>query len=74
MASEPRCVDKKQNHLQATFSQNGTQIRGIGFGLGDMLEDLKQHRRCRVAFEPIINEYLGRRSVEMQMLDLKFPE
>lgn len=74
VASEPRCVGKKQDHLQATFSQNGTQIRGIGFGLGDMLEDLKQHRRCRVAFEPIINEYLGRRSVEMQMLDLKFPE
>lgn len=74
VASEPRCVGKQQDHLQATFSQNGTQIRAIGFGLGNMLEDLKQHRRCRVAFEPIINEYMGRRSVEMQMLDVKFPE
>lgn len=74
VASEPRCVGKKQDHLQATFSQNGTQIKGIGFGLGHMLEDLKQHRRCRVAFEPIINDYMGRRTVEMQMLDVKFPE
>ena len=30
-------------------------------------------RRCRVAFEPIINDFNGRRSVEMQILDLQFP-
>ena len=73
VVSEPRCVGKQQDHLQATFVQGGVRIRGIGFGLGGMLEDLKQYRRCRVAFEPIINEYLGRRSVEMRMIDLQFP-
>ncbi|MCH8147199.1 MAG: single-stranded-DNA-specific exonuclease RecJ [Planctomycetes bacterium] len=72
VVSEPRCVGKQQDHLQATFAQNGVQIKAIGFGLGYLLEDLKQHRRCRVAFEPIINEFRGRRSVEMQMLDVKF--
>ncbi len=73
VAYEPRCVGANQDHLQVSFQQNGTRIKGIGFGLGSAIEDLKQHRRCRVAFEPIINDFNGRRSVEMQVLDFKFP-
>lgn len=52
---------------------NGVRIRGVGFGLAPMIEDLKHHRRCRVAFEPTINEFNGRRTVEMHILDIKFP-
>lgn len=74
LATEPRCVGKSQNHLQASFVQDRMRIKAIGFGLGSQIEDLKQHRRCRVAFEPIINEFRGRRTVEMQMLDIKFPK
>jgi len=73
LAYEPRCVGANQDHLQVSFQQNGTRIKGIGFGLGSAIEDLKQHRRCRVAFEPIINDFNGRRSVEMQILDFQFP-
>ena len=29
-------------------------------------------RRCRVAFRPILNEWNGRRSVEMQVVDFQF--
>ena len=74
LASEPRCVGSRQDHLQATFREQGLVIRAIGFGLGTHLEDLKQHRRCRLAFEPIINEYQGRRSVEARLIDLVFPD
>lgn len=73
LADEPRCVGQHGQHLQASFRQHGVCVKGIGFGLGALLQDLKQHRRCRVAFEPIINEFSGRRTVEMQMIDLKFP-
>ncbi len=74
LADEPRCVGKGQEHLQASFRQNGVRVRSIGFGMGDRIEDLKQHRRCRVAFEPLINEYNGRRTVEMRLLDIQFPD
>ncbi len=74
LADEPRCVGKRSDHLSASFAQDGVRMRGIGFGLAEHLEDLKQHRRCRVAFEPMINEFNGRRSVEMQILDLQFPD
>lgn len=73
LAAEPRCVGNGGSHLQAVFRRNGAQIRGIGFGLAGQLENLKQHRRCRVAFEPILNHYQGRTTVEMRMIDLQFP-
>jgi single-stranded-DNA-specific exonuclease len=73
LAAEPRAVGSKENHLQASFRQNGLLMRGVGFGLANHLEDLKQHRRCRVAFEPVVNEFNGRRSVEMHIVDMKFP-
>lgn len=73
LAAEPRCVGRNATHLSAVFAQDGVRLRGIGFGLHEALEDLKQHRRCRVAFEPIINEFNGRRSVELNILDLQFP-
>ena len=74
LAAEPRCVGGGGEHLQATFHQDGVRMKGIGFGLASGIEDLKQHRRCRVAFEPMINDFNGRRSVEMRMIDLQFPE
>lgn len=73
LAAEPRCVGNGNDHLQATFQQDGVHLKGIGFRLAEHVEDLKQHRRCRLAFEPIINEFNGRRSVEMQIADFQFP-
>jgi len=73
LADEPRCVGQRSEHLQAVFRQNGVVVRAIGFGLADIIEDLKEHRRCRLAFEPIINTFNGRRNVELQLIDLEFP-
>ena len=74
LADEPRCVGKNGDHLQGVFRQNGATLRAIGFGLGGCIEDLKQHRRCRLAFEPIVNDFNGRKSAEMQIVDMEFPE
>jgi single-stranded-DNA-specific exonuclease len=72
LAGEPRCVGKSGEHLQAAFAQDGLVVRSIAFGRATVAQDLKQHRRCRIAFEPIINEYMGRRSPEMRVLDFQF--
>jgi len=73
LAAEPRCVGSRLEHLQVSLRQGAKCAKGIGFGMADRAEDLKHHRRCRVAFEPIINEFNGRRDVELQILDFKFP-
>ncbi len=74
LAAEPKCVGSQQDHVQVLLRENGSCMRGIGFGLGSAIEDLKHHRRCRVAFEPMINEFNGRRSSEMRILDFQFPD
>ncbi len=47
--------------------------KAIGFGLAKHFQELRDHRRCKVAFEPIINSFNGRESVELQTVDLRFP-
>lgn len=72
LADEPRRVGRDGTHLQAVFAANGRTIKAIGFGLAARADELKTHRRCRVAFEPIINDFNGRRTVELQVLDFQF--
>jgi single-stranded-DNA-specific exonuclease len=73
LADEPRPVGRTSEHLQISLRHNGTVLKGIAFGAAAMAESLKEHRRCRIAFEPIINEFNGRRRVELQVADFKFP-
>lgn len=73
LAAEPRCVGEKRDHLQASLRENGLCMRAIGFGLGPMIDELRRHRRCRAAFEPMVNDFNGRRSAEMRLVDLRFP-
>jgi single-stranded-DNA-specific exonuclease len=71
---EPRAVGSAGTHLQVTLAEGRTQCKGIAFGLARLLPELLDHRRCQVAFRPIVNEWRGRRTVEMQILDFRFPE
>ena len=73
LAAEPRVVGSSGAHLQATFSDGTVVVKAIGFGQAEAIDALKSQRRCRVAFEPLINEFNGRRSVEMQVIDFQFP-
>ncbi len=73
LAGEPRCVGKSGEHLSATFREGSVQLRSIGFGKASLEQPLKENRRCRLAFEPMINDFNNHRTVEMQVLDMKFP-
>ena len=74
LAAEPRTVGKNGDHLQAVFRQGGVTVKSIAFRQASRIDKLRQHRACRVAFKPIINEFNGRTSVEMQVIDFKFPD
>ncbi|MBN2563371.1 MAG: single-stranded-DNA-specific exonuclease RecJ [Phycisphaerae bacterium] len=73
LAGEPRAVGTSGTHLQVTLGNARAQCKGIAFGQAKLLPQLLDHRRCRVAFRPIINEWNGRRTVEMQIFDFQFP-
>jgi single-stranded-DNA-specific exonuclease len=74
LVEEPRCVGKTGEHVQLTLRDGDVMRKAIAFGAAERVPALQTHRRCRVAFEPIISEFNGRRRVELQVVDFKFPD
>lgn len=74
LADEPRAVGQGGQHLQFTVRQGRTYRKAIAFGRGNRRDELAEHPRLRLAFEPIINEWGGRRSVELKIADWKWAD
>ena len=68
----PRVVGSNGQHLQFTVRQGDEYRKAVAFGRGDRMDELMDHRRLRLAFEPMINEWNGRRSVELRVIDWKW--
>jgi single-stranded-DNA-specific exonuclease len=69
---EPRTVGKNGNHLQFSLTDGRSRLKAIAFSQAGKLDMLKERRQCRVAYEPCLNEFNGRVSVEMQVIDFSF--
>ncbi|MGQ9650417.1 MAG: single-stranded-DNA-specific exonuclease RecJ [Phycisphaerae bacterium] len=74
LAGEPRPVGKNGQHLQFALTDGRITRKAIAFNQREALRPLLDHRRCRVAFEPILDTYNGRTSVKLQVIDMAFPE
>lgn len=72
LAGPPRPVGKDAQHLQLYLRQEGAYLRAIAFRAADLLDQLKPGTRLHLAVEPSINEWNGRRSVELQVKDIQF--
>jgi len=73
LVGEPRAVGAAASHLQLTLGNGRLRCRGVAFGKAKLRQELLDHRRCRVAFRPVLNQWNGRRGVEMQIEDFQFP-
>ncbi|RMF71510.1 MAG: single-stranded-DNA-specific exonuclease RecJ, partial [Planctomycetota bacterium] len=73
VVDEPRVVGATGAHLQFTVREGDTYRKAIGFNRADQAEALSDRRRVRVAFEPIMNRWNGRKSVELKVLDIQWP-
>ncbi len=69
---EPRLMGKKNDHVSFFVSQGGSGIRAVGFGMGELYDDLLKHRTCTLAFTPQINHWRGNESVELKLEDIRF--
>ena len=74
LVGEPRLVGKDGNHLQLNLTDGRTSRKAIAFRQKDQMQALLDHRQCRVAFEPVLNHFNGRPSVELQVIDFSYPE
>lgn len=72
LVDEPRVVGRNGAHLQFTVRQERTYRKAIAFGRGQHAGELAEHRRLRLAFEPILNEWGGQQRAELRVVDWKY--
>jgi single-stranded-DNA-specific exonuclease len=72
VAGEPRRVGNGERHLQFRVRQHQREMKAIAFGMGENLEELMSAEgQCCLVFTPKINEWQGRRSVELEVKDFQ---
>jgi single-stranded-DNA-specific exonuclease len=74
LTGEPRLIGKNGNHLTFQLTDGRITRRAVAFNQKDHLQPLLDHRQCRVAFEPVLNHFNGRTSVELQVVDITYPD
>jgi single-stranded-DNA-specific exonuclease len=72
VASVPRRVGKDGDHLQIMIRQGNAAMKCIAFKCGDLFERLTPESTVSLAVEPCVNEFNGRRNVELEVKDFRF--
>jgi len=72
LASPPRRVGAKGDHLQLAITDNKTSVRCIGFNMGKFEKKLLENQFFNVAYEPQINNFNGSSTVQLVLNDLQF--
>jgi len=72
LASPPRKVGAKGEHLQLVITDNTASIRCIGFRLGNLEKKLIEREFFNVAYQPHLNTYNGNTNVELVLADIQF--
>jgi single-stranded-DNA-specific exonuclease len=72
VVGEPRKVGGGERHLSFRVRQQARDLKAIAFGMADRAEELMADAgRCCLAFTPRINEWQGRRSVDLEVRDFQ---
>jgi len=66
----PKKIGGGGRHLALKLTQHRNSIRAVSFGNGEWAEELERiDGPIDVAFRPVINEFRGRRNIELQVVD-----
>jgi single-stranded-DNA-specific exonuclease len=72
LVGEPQRVGGGERHLSFRVRQERTEMRVIAFNMGDRIPELTSAGgKCCLAFTPKINEWQGRRRVELEARDFQ---
>ncbi len=70
LAEPSRRMGTGERHMTVRLQQHNIQIRAVAFGQGDWCDDLNNcEGPIDIAYRPVINEFAGRRTVEIQLVD-----
>lgn len=71
LAAQPRIVGRNQDHIQLSVTDGKTTRKAVGFGMAKRLSSLTMRDQFRLAFEPTANEWNGRTSAELRIIDVQ---
>jgi len=72
VVGEPRRVGQGERHLSFRVRQQGTSLKAIAFSMAERTEELlSAGGACCLAFTPKINEWQGRRNVDLEVADFQ---
>jgi single-stranded-DNA-specific exonuclease len=72
LQGEPRKVGGGERHLSFRVSQQRTVLKAIAWGMAERIEELMSAGgACCLAFTPKVNEWQGRRSVDLEVVDFQ---
>lgn len=70
LASPPKKMGEGERHLSIFVKQFNTKMRGVAFGKGEWADEMAQHNGpISICFQPTINRFQGRESVEFHLID-----
>ena len=73
LARSPKTMGKEDRHLDLQLIQQDIKIRAVGFGKGEWVQELSSLAESPFdfAFKPVINDFGGRRKVELHLIDFR---
>ena len=74
VVAEPKVVGERKNHLQVRFCQGDTTLKAIAWNMAERGKVLTPGKLCSIAFHPSINEWNGRREVQLELKDFQLEE
>jgi single-stranded-DNA-specific exonuclease len=75
LGEPPKRMGGGDRHLSAKISQHGVTLRSVAFGQGDWAEELAQlSGPFDIAYRPVINDFRGRRNVELHLVDWRISQ
>src|SRR5262245_31312437 len=75
LVEPPKRIGTNERHISLRLAQQQTRIRGVGFGCAEWADELAA-ANCPldIAYKPVINDFRGRQSVEIQLVDWRISQ
>jgi single-stranded-DNA-specific exonuclease len=68
---EPKTIGADGRHLSLRIRQDDVRMQCVAFGQAEWAEQMRLDEAYDLAFKPVINEYQGMTSVQLQLVDFR---
>ena len=67
-------MGERKNHLQLRLMQGSVVVKAIAWNMAERAKSLAANTLCSFVFHPSINEWNGRREVQLEVKDFQLDE